>query len=93
MAKRNCQAWSRKCVLVHGYPVIGAWGLSNTYRKDTAIITKEEAVKRLKRRFVEQLLAYPLTALIPESLYVARNVRHVMKNDLLKAYADEQEWK
>ena len=52
-------------------------------------ISKQEATKRLTRRWQEQALLFPtLRQDVPLSLYLRVNRPHVMRHGLLTAYGD-----
>lgn len=44
-------------------------------------MTTHEATERLTARYRDQVAQFPRTALIPESLYVRRNMRYMVKID------------
>lgn len=57
-------------------------------------ISKDKAMERLTVRYYEQVEQFPMMRKhIPLTLYIARNVGHVMRNGLLARYdPDHKDW-
>jgi hypothetical protein len=57
----------------------------HTHTPDTC--DRATAERRLRNRWAEQVLAFPLMRqTCPQDMYVRINAQHVMENNLLKSY-------